>query len=100
MEIWKYGDMAIWRYGYMEILIYGNTKIWIYLNMEIWKFRNLEIGKFGNMERWKYENMEIRSNNVSKITESSSQLEIFKLCIDFLKHGIWKSVDLKEKFAS
>ena len=46
--------------------------------MEIWKYRNMKIWKYESMEIWKYLN-----NNVANVTESSRQLEILKLCIDF-----------------
>ena len=55
----------------------------------------MEIWKYGNMDIWKYGNMEIRNNNVANVTESSKQLEIFKLCTD-LKHGIWIIIELKK----
>ena len=53
--------------------------------MEIWEYGNIK----KNMEIWKYGN-----NDVANTTKSSSQLKIFKLCIDFWKQRIWKSVDL------
>ena len=70
MEIWKYGKREIGKYRNMEIWKYGNREICKNGNMEIWKYRNKEIWKYGN-------------NNVANVTESSSQLEIFKHCIDF-----------------
>ena len=49
--------------------------------MKIWKYRNVEIWKYKNVEIWKYGNT--NNNNVANVTEGSSQLEIFKLCIYF-----------------
>ena len=38
--------------------------------------------------------------NVWKCVEMCGNIQkLGKLCIDFGNHGIWKSIDLKEKFA-
>ena len=50
----------------------------------------MEIWEYGNMKKiWKYGN-----GDVANVTKSSSQLEIFKLCINIENKEFWKSVDL------
>ena len=72
MEIWKYGNQEIWKYG----------------KVEIWKFGNLEVQKYGNKE--------MRNKNVANVTESSSQLGIFKLWMYFFNMEFGKSLTRKK----